>query len=31
MVVKLEELGSIRVAVSAEQLPELEDTNGPPW
>jgi hypothetical protein len=41
MVVKLEELGliarepgvarSMRVAVPAELLPELEDTDGPPW
>jgi DNA-binding MarR family transcriptional regulator len=41
MVVKLEELGlitrepgvarSIRVAVPAEQLPELEEVAGPPW
>ncbi|MBN9121402.1 MAG: MarR family transcriptional regulator [Planctomycetes bacterium] len=41
MVVKLEELGlitrepgvarSIRVAIPAEQLPELEATDGPPW
>jgi hypothetical protein len=41
MVVKLEELGlitreagvarSMRVAVPAEQLPELEETDGPPW
>jgi len=41
MVVKLDELGlitrepgvarSMRVAVPAESLPELEDTDGPPW
>ena len=41
MVVKLEELGlitrepgvarSVRVAVPAELLPELEDVAGPPW
>jgi len=41
MVVKLEELGlisreagvgrSMRVAISAESLPELEDVAGPPW
>ena len=41
MVVKLEELGlitrepgvarSMRVAIPAEQLPELEATDGPPW
>jgi hypothetical protein len=41
MVVKLEELGlitrepgvarSMRVAVPADRLPELENTDGPPW
>jgi hypothetical protein len=41
MVVKLEELGlitreagmarSVRVAIPADQLPELEDVAGPPW
>lgn len=41
MVVKLEELGlitreagvarSVRVAIPAESLPELEDITGPPW
>ena len=41
MVVKLEELGliareegvprSVRVAIPAESLPELEDAAGPPW
>ena len=41
MVVKLEELGlvtrqtgvarSIRVAISEEEIPKLEDVDGPPW
>jgi len=41
MVVKLEELGmvtrepgvarSIRVAISEEEIPALEETEGPPW